>query len=259
MKGNNLMKNMSIIIWCFLSSMTVFAQQKVYDITLYGAKAGLKIVNTLYIQKAIDAAALAGGGKVLIPAGIYITGPLVLKTGVELNLDDNALLLGTNKRLDYTHDKLALISARGQQNIAITGNGIIDGQGRELVENVLSLLRQGLIKDSEWLIKRPTGDNRPAIFSFYKCNNLNIKGITIKNSASWVQNYSKCSNVLIDHIKVESTAYWNNDGIDIVDSKNVKITNSFINSADDGICLKSEDKNDLCENIYAADDTIRSK
>ena len=63
---------------------------------------------------------------------------------------------------------------------------------------------------------------------------------------------------MIDSIKVESVTYWNNDGIDIVDCKNVKLTNSFFNAADDGICLKSEDPNGACENVYVANCRVRS-
>lgn len=234
------------------------AQQKTFDVTAYGAKFDLKFNNATCIQKAIDAAAASvGGGRVLVPAGVYITGPIVLKTGVELHLDDNAILMGSNKRLDYPNDQLSVISARGQQDISITGNGIIDGNGRELVENSLKMLRAGVIQDKEYLLKRPSG-NRTNIISFRNCSHIIIKNVTLKNSASWVQDYARCDDLLIDHITVESTAYWNNDGIDLTDSKNVKITNSFINSADDGICLKSDDPNSGCEDISVLGCTVRS-
>ena len=234
-----------------------FAQKKIFNIIAYGAKPSLNINNGPSIQKAIDAAAIKGG-KVIIPAGVFVTGPLVLKSNVELHLNDNALLLGSTQRLDYSKGKMAVVSARSQKNIAVTGNGIIDGQGRELVENVLMLLRKGTIQDKEWLLKRPTESNRPGIFYFYDCTNINISGVTVKNAACWVQNYKNCRQVTIDRIKVQSTAYWNNDGIDIVDSKDVKITNCFVNAADDGICLKSESKDGRCENVYVDNCTVRS-
>jgi polygalacturonase len=248
---------LSLIIALTLCSIAGNCRQKEYNITNYGAVAGFKTNNAVSIQKAIDLASTNGGGIVLIPAGFYITGPIVLKNNVNLHLDDNALLMGSNKRLDYPDDQLVVISAVNQQNISITGNGVIDGQGRELVENTLKLLRAGTIKDNEYLLKRPQG-HRTGILAFRNCKNIIIKDITLKNAASWVQDYTQCTGLVIDHITVESTAYWNNDGIDIVDSKDVKIINSFINSADDGICLKSDDKNAMCENIYVADCTIRS-
>jgi parallel beta-helix repeat protein len=73
-----------------------------------------------------------------------------------------------------------------------------------------------------------------------------------------VQNYQNCTNLIIDSIKVESNTFWNNDGIDITDCKNVRITNCAINSDDDGICLKSSDRKSCCENIYIANCTVRA-
>ncbi len=253
-----MMKNLLLIIFLFISILAK-AQQKVFNILNYGAKQDKNFKNTTAIQKTIDAAAQAGGGRVLIPDGNFITGPIFLKKSVELHLTDNAVLLGSANRLDYNGDKvMALINAYDQQNISITGNGIINGQGRELVENVLYLLGKGVITDSQWKIKRPGEKNRLPIIYFSKCSNIKVTGITLKDASSWIQNYNNCSDVLIDSMKVQSTAYWNNDGIDIVDSRNVKITNSFFNAADDGICLKSESATGVCENIVVENCTIRS-
>jgi hypothetical protein len=252
-----MLKNALLTCGCLALTLSGFAQKQ-YAITSYGAKPGFNTNNAISIQKAIDAAAADNGGKVTVPAGIFITGPLVLKTGVELHLADDALLLGSAKRMDYPNDKMAVISAVNQHHISITGNGIIDGQGRDLVENALLLLRQGLITDPEWLLKRPTEGNRPGVLHFKGCVEVKVTGITVKNSAGWVQSYSNCIGVIINHIKVQSTAYWNNDGIDIVDSKDVRITNCFVNAADDGICLKSESATGRCENIYVDSCTIRS-
>jgi polygalacturonase len=251
------MKNKIFALVLACTSFSAFAQ-KDYNILAYGAKIGFGNNNAIAIQKAIDAAATRGGGKVVVPAGNFVTGPLKLKNGVELHLADNAVLYGSANRLDYGTNEMSVISAQDQHNIAITGNGIIDGQGRDLVENVLMLLRQGKIQDEQWLIKRPTEKNRPNIVYLKNCSHIKITNITLKNAACWVQNYKECDDLAIDHIKVQSTAYWNNDGIDIVDSKNVRITNSFINAADDAICLKSENVNKSCENVYVENCTLRS-
>ena len=80
----------------------------------------------------------------------------------------------------------------------------------------------------------------------------------MQNSTAWVQNYKNCSNVIIDSVHVFSNTFWNNDGIDLVDCKNARITNCIINAADDGICLKSEERNGRCENIYIANCRVRS-
>jgi polygalacturonase len=255
-----MMRSVKFILSTVLVTFAIvaLAQQKTYNIRDYGAKFDLKVNNAVSIQKAIDAASAAGGGRVLIPTGVYVTGALSLKSGVELHLDDNAILIGSSKILDYPHDRLNVISAINQKNISITGNGIIDGNAHELLENVFVLLRKGEIADPAYLLKRPDEHSRTGLILMRNCSNIAIKDITLKNAASWVQDYDKCTDLVIDHIKVESMTYWNNDGIDITDCKNVKVSNSFINSADDGICLKSADKNAMCDNILITDCTVRS-
>ncbi|MBC7399406.1 MAG: right-handed parallel beta-helix repeat-containing protein [Mucilaginibacter sp.] len=254
------MKTVKLIISALFITCTIIAtaQQRTYNITAYGAKFDLKVNNAVNIQKAIDAAAAAGGGRVLIPAGVYVTGALNLKSGVELHLDDNAILMGSSKILDYPHDKLDVISAIDQKNISITGNGIIDGNAHELMGNVFELLRKGTITDPAYLLKRPDEHSRTGLILMRNCSNITVKDIKLKNAASWVQDYEKCTDLTIDHITVESMTYWNNDGIDLTDCKNVKVSNCFVNSADDGICLKSTDKNASCDNILVTDCTVRS-
>lgn len=251
------MRKIFLAAWLTFTSIAAFAQ-KDYNIVNYGAKPGLSDNNAVHIQKAIDAAAADGGGKVIIPAGNYVTGPLLLKSMVELHFEDDAVLLGSTKRMDYSEGMMAIISAYGQHDISITGNGVIDGQGQEVVQNALLLLRAGKIQDDEYLTKRPTEKNRPNLMFFKKCKKVKVTQLTLKNAASWVQNYKECDDVVIDRMTVNSTAYWNNDGIDIVDSKNVRISNSFFNAADDAICLKSEIINGSCENVWVENCTARS-
>ena len=73
-----------------------------------------------------------------------------------------------------------------------------------------------------------------------------------------MQDYRECNGVTIDGIAVQSTAYWNNDGLDITDSKNVRITNCFINASDDALCFKSDNPKASCENVYVDNCTLRS-
>ncbi|BAV06745.1 Glycosyl hydrolases family 28 [Filimonas lacunae] len=232
--------------------------QKDFNILKYGAVSGLSNSNTTAIQKAIDAAAQKGG-RVVVPAGNYVTGPLMLKSNVELHLQKDAVLAGSEKRLDYGEGKMSLVVCMGQKNVSVTGKGVIDGHGREIVENALMLLNEGKLEDDpEWLVKRPTERNRPSVLFFKQCTNVKVTGITLKNAASWVQNYKECTQVFIDSITVQSTAYWNNDGIDIVDSKKVKISNSYFNAADDAICLKSEITEGVCEDVVVENCIARS-
>ena len=254
----------AILLPCFIS-LAVSAQIKTYNIKRYGAKADGKTNNTAAIQKAIDEASANGGGRVLVPAGKFVTGVLILKSNVDLHVDKGAFLLGSAIRADYGEGKASpLIVSNNQHHIAITGQGTIDGQGRALIKDIYRRLHAGTLPDTEWRKPnpwhqlRPTEDNRPKLIEFKSCSDINIKNITIKNGLCWIQNYKDCTNLVIDHIKVESVTYWNNDGIDLVDCKNVKLTNSFFNAADDGICLKSEDRSGACENIYIANCRIRS-
>ncbi|WP_259069275.1 glycoside hydrolase family 28 protein [Mucilaginibacter sp. X4EP1] len=261
----NFLKTLSILLLCGFIGITASAQIKTYNVKNYGAIADGETNNTVAIQKAIDEASANGGGRVIVPAGRFVTGVIDLKSNVELHLDKNAFLLGSAIRADYGAGKAsALIVANNQHHIAITGHGVIDGQGHDLLKDIYRRLNAGTLQDTEWRKPnpwhqmRPTEDNRPKLIEFKNCDAIQIKSITIKNGLCWTQNYKSCSNLVIDSIKVENVTYWNNDGIDIVDCKNVKLTNSFFNADDDGICLKSEDPNSACENVYVANCRVRS-
>ena len=219
-------------------------------------------LNTVSIQSTIDAVYENGGGRVVVPAGRFLSGSIVLKSGVELHLKTDAVLLGSVDPSHYI--KLnrwkALVMADGQNNIAITGDGIIDGQGRRLALNVDSLFYAGKLDSTDYnfVEMRPKERMRPQIIEFVSCENIVVKGVTLQNASSWVQTYEFCNNLIIDSLRVVSDAYWNNDGIDISDCTNVRITNCYINTADDGICLKSPARNLFCDNIYIGNCIVRS-
>ncbi len=250
------MKKFFILILLVPFALPLSAQKR-YNIADYGAAAS-KANNAASIQQAIDAAAANGGGIVVVPEGNFVTGPLSLKSNVELHLATRAVLMGSAHRDDFAENHMAVVSAYGQRHVAITGKGVINGQAHLLIADLLKLLREGKIKDEQWLTKRPTEKNRPNLIFFKNCKDVKVIGISLKDAASWVQNYKECDGVVIDSMTVNSTAYWNNDGIDIVDSKNVKITNSFFNAADDAICLKSEIADGYCENVVVENCTLRS-
>ena len=255
----------TIFLLLLLAPVWGFAQQKQINIVDLGAKGDGVTDNTLVIQKAIDEASDSGNGKVIVPAGTFLTGVIHIKSNVEINLAENAIWLGSAKRIDYgPKDASPLIVAKGQHNFSITGKGTIDGNGEELIKDIYVMLKAGTLEDTEWQTynpwhqMRPEERNRPKIILFQNCDSIQVKGITIKNGLMWVQDYRSCTNVTIDSIKVRSTTFLNNDGIDITDSKNVRITNCDIDCADDGICLKSSLRNEGCENVYVANCRVRS-
>ncbi len=232
------------------------------NIVSFGAVADGKTINTKFIQSAIDKANQDGGGTVIVPEGVFLTGSIVLKTGVELRLEKNAVLLGSTNPFDYRglNRWKALVLADGQENISITGKGTIDGQGRRLALNVDSLFYIGELDSVHYNLrrKRPNEHMRPQNIEMVNCSNVKISEVTVKNAACWVQTYDRCINLTIERIRVESDAYWNNDGMDISDCKNVIITGCYVNSADDGICLKSHSAGYWNDNITISDCTVRS-
>lgn len=220
----------------------------VFNAKDYGLVLGDSVTTqTKSIQAAIDACAEKGGGQVIIPSGTYTSGTLFLKSHVELHLSSGCRLL-TSKNYDnlpiqpHTHYRSlkdqggwsALIMAIEQEDIAITGSGIIDGQGKG---------RKGRVKNV-------AGDanGRPRNILFISCKHIRVKDITILNAAIWSQHYLDCEDVVVDGITSINHCNGNNDGIDIDGCRDVLLTNSRIDSDDDAIVLKSTGMAP-CENV----------
>ena len=240
------------------------ASAKDYTAAFFGIQNGGTTLNTRSIQFGVDYISENGGGRLIFPAGKYLTGCIHFKSDVIIQLDEGAVLLGSTNPFDYDRQNtpfdhnfktsLALILGLNQHNVGITGKGVIDGQGKELAANVGELLKKGMVKGGS--VNRPDEDKRPMILNLFGCENVTIKNITLTNSACWVECYNKCKNVVVDSIRVESRAFWNNDGIDIVDCDNFKVTNSYFNSSDDGICLKSLDPDAANQNILIQNNSM---
>ncbi|KAA9354784.1 glycoside hydrolase family 28 protein [Larkinella humicola] len=242
-----------LLLWASLS-----LQAKDYPASFFGIYSDGATLNTRSIQYAIDYIHSNGGGRLVFYVGRYLTGSIHLKSNVTLHLEEGAVLMGSLNPFDYDrHVWTALVFGENQQNIAITGKGVIDGQGRQLARNVVNVIQKGLVKDL-FRYDRPEAEARAVIIYFKGCQRVKLQTVTLRNAASWVQIYDQCRNVQLAGITVDSKAYWNNDGIDIVDSDSVSVTDSYIDSADDGICLKSHDASQVCQNIYVRNCTIRS-
>ncbi len=210
--------------------------------------------------------AAAGGGIVHIPRGRYVSGVIRMKSGVELNIHEEAVLLASTNRADYgpSSKASAWIVADSAKNIALTGKGLLDGQSDLLIADTYNKLRSGELHDTDWKKfnpwhqRRPTESNRPRMIRFSYCDSVRVQNLRMQNGTSWIQDYRNCSNMLIEGINVFSNTFLNNDGIDLTDCKNALIRNCIVNAADDGICLKSSQRNSNCENIVITNCRVRS-
>lgn len=231
---------------------------KDYPASLFGIHSDGVTLNTRSIQFAIDYIHKEGGGRLVFDVGRFLTGSIHLRSNVTLHLLEGAVLVGSLNPLDYDRQGFtALVLSDGQQNIAITGDGVIEGQGRQVARNVADLVHKGLIKDA-FRNDRPEVEDRPMLIYFRNCTDVLVHKVTMRNAAAWVQTYDQCGRLRIDSITVDSRAFWNNDGLDIVDCDSVIVTNSYIDAADDGICLKSHDPNKICQNVNISNCVIRS-
>ena len=232
-----------------------------------------KTVCTQQLQQAIDAIAKKGGGRLVFTKGSYLTGGLMLRSGVELHLEEGATLLGSTNPYDYqsiciAHSSdnrndnaaMALIMADGADHISITGSGTIDGQGLQLALNIDSLHHTGERIDPNYNQRRqrPSETARPKLFFLYGCKNVTVEGVKLRSSANWGLSLHLCQQVQLRHLDIENRAYWNNDGIDLTDCQHVLVADCHINSADDGVCLKSYHADSECYDIEIARCNIRS-
>lgn len=230
--------------------------------------------NTEAIQRTIDQlTAKKKGGTIVFPAGCYLSGTIEMKSNVHFVLERGAVLLGSTDINDYRsiepldapksnrtgdNSKLALLVCYKAQNVSITGEGAIDGQGRELALNVDSIL---YVTDERYRRGgggRPQEIYRPKIINFMFLDGFEMRGITIRNSACWVQTYEICSNLKFDHVTVQSRTFWNNDGFDLTDCRNATISDCSVDTGDDGICLKSYYNDYRCENIRVTNCRVTS-
>lgn len=265
---------MMMLIICF-STRAWGQKDKQYLITEYGVKVDGRTMNTTAIQSAIDKVSKKGGGKIVFPKGKYLTGSIALKSNVELHLEEDAIILGSTNPRDYydmqvdgrpdspkkdDNSQMALIVAYKADNIAISGKGTIDGQGLALALAVDSLHHEGIVVDPDYNKRRhrPNEKMRPKMTRISSCNNVKFSGVTFKNASCWGLSIELCTNLVLNGLNIQNMAYWNNDGMDITDCRNVQVINCNVNSADDGICLKSYYPGHTNDSIYIANCKVRS-
>lgn len=261
-------RRFSIALCCLLTAVSLNAK-KTWTATEQGIPGDGKTLCTEAIQHTIDRLSNQGGGVLRFGAGVYHTGSIVLKPGVELTFDRGAVLRGSADPAHYQsliaseakdNSTLALIVADGVDNVAVTGSGLIDGNGRDLALAIDSLLNVPTAEHPQGPPehRRASETLRPKLFFFSNCRNVRIDGLKLKNSACWGLSFHGCRQLTVQNIEFENRAYWNNDGIDVTDCKDVTIRHCDINSADDGICLKSYDTTSCNERVLIEDCQIRS-
>jgi len=257
------------------------------SLAAYGAVGDGITLNTEAFKKAIQALSAKGGGKLVIPRGIWFTGPIELKSNINMHLDKGSVILFTPDLNAYplvntifeglsTRRCQSPVSGRDLVNVAITGEGSINGSGqawRPLKKAKVTeakwqeLTRSGGIFKSKdyWYpsakslkgqemsdMNVPNGNLsekewndikdflRPVMISLVECKNVLLQGVLFENSPSWNIHPLMCENVIIDHVFARNPEYaQNGDGLDIESCKNVLVVNSTFDVGDDGICIKS--------------------
>ena len=267
-------------------SVPSFPENK-YNIIDFGAVGDGITNNTEIFKEVVDSCFNSGGGTIIVPPGIWLTGPVILKSNINLHLERGALIQFTKNFDDYPLIKtpykdgakyrcISPVYGINLHNIAITGEGVIDGAGgawrpvkrskltasqwRELVSSggvvdrnnlwwptkqamngaydLERLSRKGRLTKKDYMTARDF--LRPVMISLVKCKNVLLDGVTFQNSPDWNINPVLCSNLIVRNITVRNPWFSSNgDGIDLESCKNVILYNSSFDVGDDAICVKS--------------------
>src|SRR6202167_451642 len=213
------------------------AAHAICDARSYGAKADGTTKDTLALQKAIDDCARKGGGVVQLARGTFLSGPIVLKSHITLQIDAGATLLGSQDRADYPRmtemreDAIQpLINATNAQDISIRGGGTIDGAGQPWWAEVYA--HKG---SPDYVAAK-----RPRLIFFDHCKYIVIEGVTIQNSASWQVTLYYSDGVTLRNAKILAPEHSpNTDGVDPFSAHHVAISHMTIDVGDDNVAIKS--------------------
>jgi hypothetical protein len=215
------------------------------------------------LQKCIDAAASAGGGIVVVKPGIHNVGSIVLKSHVELHLEEGAVLLASTKKSDYSQFpkdvcpvapefmRSVVVMAWDAEDIAITGKGTIDGQGPKFYDRKT--------KHGHW----PKPKFRPLMVQFVRCKGVRLEGVTFKDSPMWTMFIRLCENIEVDGIRIVANQQMiNNDGIDFDGCRRIRVGNSFFQTGDDCIILRAmratPQERIVCEDVIVSNCVLNS-
>lgn len=250
-------------------------QARDFRVNDYGAKGDGKTVDTAAVQSAIDAAAKAGGTIVFAP-GTYLTGSVFLKSGTHLQVDKGVTLLGVQDQAAYPVMKTrvagiemnwpaALINVYEQHGVKISGEGMIDGDGKMWWSAYAKLLAEYQPKGLRWAADYDC--QRPRLIQIYKSEDVELSGLTLKRSGFWTVHICFSNKVTVDGITIRNNDDGlgpSTDGVDIDSSSNVVVENADISCNDDAVVLKAgRDSDGLrvnrpTENVVIHDITVRA-
>ena len=224
-----------------------------FNVKAFGAKGDGSAKDTAAIQRAIDAASMAGGGQVVFPPGKYVSGSIYIKGNVELRIDKGAVLFASPDKADYNTVDICpqnrasgkesssgahLILSIGKKNVAITGEGKIDGNCDAFLLDPNGRPWSGGERGIPW---RPS-----QMLYFVECANVCVEGVSLVDSPYWSCFFHGCTNVVARnlHIRTKREPYhaYNGDGIDIDCCEDVDVSGCDINTADDSITFRASGK-----------------
>lgn len=236
-----------------------------FDVRDFGAVEGGTVKNTQAIRQAIAAASRSGGGHVVIPPGRWLTGAVHLDNNIDLHLQRGAELLFSQDIADYLpvvfsrHEDIecykysAFIYADGKTNIAVTGEGVLNGQGkpwwewkqskRDAEKELYDMGASGVPVAQRVFDGKEGKALRPAFFQPMRCTNVLVEGVTFLYGAFWTITPTYCENVIIRNVRIETEGAYghtpNGDGIDPSSCRNVLIEYCTFDTGDDCIAIKA--------------------
>lgn len=266
------MKSILLFVIALTTIASLAATPPFHDVKNYGVVDDGTTLATAAIQKAVDTCAAEGGGKVVIPPGRYLIGPISLKSHVQIELEPGAVLLGSTNISDYqaidgrwegVERKVyaSLFTGHDLESVSITGRGVIDGRGAVwwAANRQTGALRNRMgIKgrEPENPPEAPLRWPRPRVINLYHCTNVLVRDVTLLNSPAWTVHPVYCRNVTLDNLTIINPSNSpNTDAIDPDSCQDVRISNCHFDVGDDCIVIKSGYNEDgrrvgiPCENI----------
>lgn len=275
----------TVPILCLLGACPVLEMSGEIRITDAGAVGDGKTDNTALLQRVIDSVASRGGGSVVVPPGIFVTGTLQLRSDIDLHIERGGVLKGTGNLEEYQAGgrRVGLLFTRDAQNISITGEGTIDGNGDSFMDlsQEKNLEKAGTAwtrqKDHFREVQKGPGDgpvvprDRPyQMIIFSDCRNVTVRGVMIANSPFWTLHFADCDGVIVSGVRIWCNLMVpNNDGVDFTSCSNVVMSDCDIRTGDDCIAVTGYSRHfDLpgykglhrpCENIAVSNCLLTSR